>query len=205
MRYLIFIFCLFMEIKGVQAQMGLLRTFCRMHYPEKIWVMSHLLVVRKTWQITTEARQAAAEMLSDVELDADANGGQVDAFRHCYWMARLTQEIGWRRAYRLGLAHEKGNRIDYDRRLLEDGALPDSVSCEMDLRNNIEGIRLAQQNPHASSDELRQLIRKAILEGKLWKIKKDADGNFLDWQDTIIPPERYIARWNNPKCLVPSN
>jgi len=42
-------------------------------------------------------------------LDGDASGGQVDAFRHAYWMARLHQEIGKRAAFSLGKSHEKEN------------------------------------------------------------------------------------------------
>ena len=42
-------------------------------------------------------------------LDKDPSGGQVDAFRHAYWMARLNEEIGKNAAKSLGKAHEKEN------------------------------------------------------------------------------------------------
>ena len=39
----------------------------------------------------------------------DNNGGALDAFKHAFWMARLTQGIGHRASLSLGKAHEKGN------------------------------------------------------------------------------------------------
>ena len=71
----------------------------------------------------------------------DNNGGKLDAFKHSYWMARLTQGIGKRAAFRLGKAHEKGNYQTYQRRRLEDGLLPDKPSTDMDLYNNNIGYK----------------------------------------------------------------
>ncbi|MBK6839510.1 MAG: hypothetical protein IPG90_15685 [Bacteroidetes bacterium] len=62
---------------------------------------------KKTWKITEQARMETKSLLLDSRLDGDEDGGQLDAFRHAFWMASLSQKICWRKALKLGIAHEK--------------------------------------------------------------------------------------------------
>lgn len=189
-----------------QAQeKSMLKQFLNLHIPEQWWVICHPFIAVKTWKITKNVEQIAKEMEKSSELDSDGNGGQVDAFRHCLWMASLCQKIRWKKAYRLGVAHEKGNRIDYKRGNNEDGSLPDAISSEMDLRNNEVGIKIGKKYKKASREELIEIVKQAVLNGELWIIKKTEKGEFLDWDGNIIPKEEYIGKWNNRKCIVPSN
>ncbi len=175
------------------------------HRPERIWVIFHPFSVLKSWKISKEARLIANSHINDPDFDGDYNGGQVDAFRHTLWMAMLTQKTSARTAEKLGIAHEKGNKIDYDKRLLEEGKLPDSVACEMDLRNNRVGIEIGEENKKMPSNELQQIVKRAVLEGECWKINKNKYGQFLDKNNQLIPKEQYLGKWITPKVLVPSD
>jgi len=175
------------------------------HRPERIWVICHPFSVLKAWKISKEARLIANSHINDPDFDGDYNGGQVDAFRHTLWMAMLTQKTSARAAEKLGIAHEKGNKIDYDKKLLEEGKLPDSVACEMDLRNNKVGINIGKKYKKTPSDELQKIVKQAVLDGECWIINKDTNGQFLDENDKLIPEEKYIGKWITPKVLVPSN
>jgi len=81
------------------------------------------------------------------------NDGIPDAFRHAYWSARLTQAFGADWARRFTDAHENrtGNQAARD---------------FMDRWNNDLGIRIAEQNPDATPDELSQLIVETINNGE---------------------------------------
>ncbi len=201
---LIFILSL-MPAKAQKQKTGKIQQFMNMHWPEQLWAITHPFVVKKAWNITKEARQMATQMQSDTTLDEDDNGGQIDAFRHAYWMARLTQAINAKKAWTLGIAHEKGNYLDFKHKKTEEGTVPDSISREMDFRNNRFGIQLGANHPKASKQELAEMIKKAILSGKLWIIKKDNQGNYLNWKDEVLEPEQYQNKWNNPKCIVRSD
>src|SRR5258705_12173330 len=96
--------------------LGTDKSFCQINYKsefkklscaEKHWVFFHPFIAKKAFRLTQQARAASKEMLRSPLLDGDFNGGQVDAFRHAYWMALLTQHMCWRKARWLGKAHEK--------------------------------------------------------------------------------------------------
>ncbi len=179
--------------------------FKGLHTPEKLWILRHPHLAKKTFYITKRASQLATEAINDPQLDGDHNGGQVDALRHTLWMAMLTQKINKKAAKKLGIAHEKGNEIDFKKKLLEEGKLPDSVSCEMDLKNNLIGIQIGTMNKNAEIPELFNIVKKAVLNGDCFIIKKDKNGNFLDQNNNIIPPEIWKGKWEPPKIIVPSN
>lgn len=179
--------------------------FIERPFPEKIWVLRHPFKAKRAWEIALQARSMAEKMATDTDLDGDTNGGQVDAFRHAFWMVLLTREFGSKTALSLGKAHEKSNKIYYKQSKNEDGTLPDRVSCDMDLKNNETGTRIARKYPKATETEIIKIIKKAIVDGELWIIKKDANGRFLDWEGKLIEKEEYKGKWYNPKCLVPSD
>jgi hypothetical protein len=183
----------------------MLKKFLKLKLPEKLWIIFHIFIAKRAWKITEEVQQIAVQMENDSDLDGDGNGGQVDAFRHSLWMASLSQQIQPRKAYLLGVAHEKGNKEDYKKYRNEDGTIPDAIACEMDLRNNKIGIAIGSKHKNVSQTQLIQIIKQAILDGKLWKIKKNREGDYIDWNGKVLTKEDYQGKWENEKCLVPTD
>ncbi len=166
--------------------------------------MEHPLIAKKAFHITREVLKTAAEESNDKKLDGKTDGGQVDAFRHCYWMAMLSGSISAKKAIRLGMAHERGNYLDFKKGKTEEGAVPDSVSSAMDLFNNMRGIELRQVHPHEKASEISALVVEMILQGKLLIIRTDERGNFLDANHNKIDLNAWKGRWGVPKDLIPS-
>jgi hypothetical protein len=173
--------------------------------PEVWWIAGHIFIAHKSWRITKEALTATRELINSKELDNDGQGGQLDAFRHSFWMASLAQKINPRKAQKLGIAHEKGNYIDFKRKRTEDGILPDKISSAMDLFNNEKGVQLGYNNRTLSTDSLKVLVIREIKEGKMIIMYKDSLRNYLRCDDTKIQLSDYQNQWNIPKCLVPSS
>jgi len=179
--------------------------FRTLHLPEKLWILTNLFKAVKVYKTTRIAQQTANEILIDSSLDGDANGGQVDAFRHCLWMALLSQHLSAKTVEKLGYAHESGNRIDFEKHSFEDGSLADSAACVMDMRNNKVGISIGKKYQTASKEELVGIIKEAIREGKLWIVKKNTQGECLDYKGNVIEKINWQGKWYNSRCLVPSN
>ena len=177
-------------------------SFMKLSCPEKWWVVSHLFVAKKAQRITQKVRKEVQSMKSSGELDGDADGGQLDAFRHSYWMALLSKEIGSKKARKLGIAHEKGNYRTFKKAKLEDGSSPDKVATDMDLFNNERGITIAENNTDQQS--VKQTIIEDILAGKMKIIKKDQKGHSLSCDGKLISPEA-LNKWETERCLVDSN
>jgi len=137
-------------------------------------------------------------------IGTDLNGGRLDAFKHAYWMISLTDEIGKRRALKLGKAHEKGNYLDFKKHRLEDSILPDSVSSEMDLRNNAVGASVFGDVEIPTPQNMQRIILETIAGGLLYTIKKDAQGNYVFCNGTQIDMDRWKGKWGIPKCLISS-
>ena len=205
-KHILFTLIIFIGINTpLFSQNGNLNSFRKLSSPEKRWVVFHPFIAKKTLLISNEAKEISKALEKDTILDKDPAGGQVDAFRHCYWMARLSQEIKPKKAFKLGVAHEKGNYIDFKKRIEEDGILPDSVSSVMDLLNNDIGINIGKNNKMLSPTELKLYIIRQIKTGNLFIILKDNSGNFLDYNNDLIKPKELIGRWGNKKYLVRSN
>jgi hypothetical protein len=175
--------------------------FKKLSCPEKRWVIFHPFVAKKALKVSLEAREITAEIKQQKLLVGTGNGDQIDAFRHAYWMARLAQEIHWRKANRLGKAHEKGNYQQFKKGKLEDDVLPDKISSEMDLYNNKVGLNLGKLN---KEKELKNEVLNLVKEGKCKIIKTDAEGNFLDEKNNLIPLEELKGKWESRKVLVDS-
>lgn len=188
-----------------QREKGLKEQFKKLSRPEKFWVLMHPFIAKKTWNYTLIARNITDSIqLSDI-LDKDRDGGQVDAFRHAYWMALLTQKIGWGKAYRLGKVHEKGNYLGYKKSKIEDNSVPDKVSCDMDLWNNNTGINIGKKYNNLSNDSLKHIVIQNILDGKMKIIRKNSKGEFLDINYNIISSESIKGKWETDKVLDFSN
>ena len=176
--------------------------FKKLSSSEKCWVIFHPFVAKKAFFISETARVQTKQVIKENILKGTGNGGQVDAFRHAFWMAHLTQNIGWRRSRRLGVAHEKGNYKDYKKNRFEEGGVPDKISSEMDLFNNDVGIQIGKIT---SKENIKIKVVEAILLGECKIIKKDEEGSYLDINGIILSEESIKGTWENEKCLVWSN
>ena len=181
------------------------KTTLRLSRPEKLWVLSHPFIATKTRRITQNVILVVNEIKKDTVLDGDESGGQVDAFRHIYWMTLLAQKIKPKKALKLGIAHEKGNKIMFEKMKMEEGSLPDSISCVMDIENDKIGVEIGKNNKELKEKELQTLIKNKILKGEAKILLKNKNGDFLDVQDNVIDLNNYKGKWNVPKCLVNSN
>src|SRR4051812_30874644 len=72
-------------------------SFHQLSRAEKNWVFMHPFIAKKAFHCAERARFVTDSMRSNGILK-DGNGGQLDAFRHAYWMALLTQKISSRKA-----------------------------------------------------------------------------------------------------------
>ena len=181
------------------------QSFSKLSKPERTWVVFHAFKAKRAYQISLEAERVKDSLKVANVIGTDNNGGKLDAFKHSYWMARLTQGIGKHSAYSLGKAHEKGNYQTYKKRKLEDGLLPDKPSTDMDLFNNHVGIRIGMQKNIRSKNKLIQTVLDSVNEGKMRVLLKDSLSNFLDCQQKRIPLDSLKHKWNTKKCLIPSN
>ena len=151
----------------------------------------------------------AMAVYHDVEkaalLDNYGSGGKLDAFRHTYTMAYLARSIPVKKLRKLGRAHEKGNRRQFLQGSLEDGERPDSLACEMDLRNNELGFLLGAANKTATDTVLKEIVVLAIREGKAWYLRRNARSEYVDCAGKTLDVALYRKSWYVPKCLVKSD
>ena len=182
---------------------SIVKQFFKLPCPEKRWVISHAFVAKKALAVSKEAKHISDSILQTKTLDTISYGGRLDAFRHAFWMGRLTQVIGEKKAESLGKAHEKGNYKYYKRHKKEDGELPDKVMGDMDLFNNKVGIRIALKNPN-STNNLIDIVLTEVKKGATMMIWKDSEGNYLDCGGAIIDIDLYKGKWDIPKCLTSS-
>lgn len=204
-KSLLLLFCITCTVNLVQAQPA--RSFGGASGPELRWALLHPQAARHAYASAQRAR-AATDSLLKAGVLTDGNGGQLDAFRHAYWMALCVQQLTPQKAERLGIAHEAANYRQFKRGRFEDGAQPDSMACEMDLFNNSTGIAIGlafkfDKQPNKVS--LITRIISAIQSGQLRILRKDAAGNYLTCSGSVIDNAAYKGKWNIPKCLVKSD
>ena len=202
-KYLAVVLC-FLFIFQVQAQSNW-KMFKQQSFPIKKWVLLHPFKAKKAYLITLEAKKVADSIATTNLLDKDLVGGQVDAFRHAYWMATLHQKIGKNAAKSLGKAHERDNFKTFKKLQFEDGILPDEVSQKMDLFNNNIGLNFLKKGDKYTKASLIYKIVNAILNGELKIIKKDNLGNYKTCDNQLILAAELKSTWKNKKCLIFSN
>jgi len=178
------------------------KSFSKLSRPEKCWVIFHPFVAKEAYKVANYTLHVTQEIKKQKLLDTLENGGQLDAFRHAYWMAVLTNNIGAKKAWKLGKAHEKGNYIDFKRGRCEEGFMPDSTSVTMDLFNNKIGIEIGKAY---SCSEIKNIVIDYILNGKMKIIFRNKKLNSLDCAGHIIPNSSWQGIWKNNRCLVNSN
>ena len=200
------ILLLFLLSVKTDAQRSAFTSFWKLSCPERWWVISHPFIAHKAFRITAEARTKCDILVNDSLLDGDPLGGQVDAFRHAYWMARLAQNMKWKKALSLGIAHEKANKISFKKsKMDEEGMLPDSVSSAMDLFNNGVGVTIGCNFKYFSKEEIYNSIIENIIKGKLKVVFKDANKRELNCDGTLLDQNLFKGKWDIPKCLVGSD
>ena len=174
--------------------------------PEKWWAVCHPFIVKKAAKLTLETARALDSLKTAGTLGDDLAGGQLDAFKHSYWMALLSQNIKWRKVRKLGKAHEKANYLSFKKALKKGrNNCHDKVASDMDLWNNEKGIEIGRANKEAGRLKLQQIVIDSIKSGAMRIILKNKEGKFVDCQNNEIPADSLAGRWENEKCLVPSD
>lgn len=172
---------------------------------EKKWAFAHPFVALKIKKQLPHAMSIYLEVKKSRLLDTLENGGKLDAFRHTYTMAFLARSIKGSKLRKLGEAHEKGDKLRFINNQNEFGERPDSLSCEMDLKNNEVGLSIGKQHAHLNAEDLKQEVINAIKQGKTWYIKRDASAQYTDCEGNLINMGLYHRKWVVPKCLIPTN
>ncbi|WP_299047961.1 hypothetical protein [uncultured Polaribacter sp.] len=203
MKKILFLFIILVSM-NVNAQSSF-KSFFELSPPKRTWVLFHPFKAKKSLAISKETNRVSDSIAKTNLLDGDKSGGQVDAFRHAYWMARLHQEIGEKAARSLGKAHEKENYLTFKKNKLEDGIVPDEISSKMDLHNNEQGLKLISRNSGLTRKALIYKIINTIKKGEMKIIKKDKKGNFLTCEGKRIAKSQLKGKWKNNKCLTSSN
>ncbi len=197
------ILLLLVSFNQLAFSQSLVKKFFQLPGPEKCWVIFHPFKAKGVYQISEKAIQTTLTLKNDTTLDGDINGGQLDAFRHAYWMAMIAQKYGARFALRLGKIHEKANYRMYKKNRMEEGTLPDYESSLMDFLNNDVGIEIGKQYKTSNEEEIMKQVIDLIHRGKLFIIKKDTKNNYLNCDGEILILKK--GEWKTGKCIVPSN
>ena len=171
---------------------------------EKLWVVLHPFSAKKAKRISQESSLSAKEVAIKMNW-VNESGGLMDAYRHTYWMSRLSCEIGPKRASWLGKAHEKKNYKDFKKAKVEDGSINDEINSKMDLFNNQVGIKQGESCKKSDSESLAKEVIELINSGSCRIIKMDSLGNSLNENGLIIPTNEWQGKWENQRVLTPSN
>ena len=170
---------------------------------ERRWVMAHPFLAGKAKRCAERTR-IVCDSLERKGVLYDSNGGQLDAFRHIYWMYLLGTSIRQDAAKNLGIAHEKGNYHQFKKGRMEDGARPDSLGSVMDELNNQIGLRLATDTSVTQSNAVNKILN-VIWNGEAYIVKKNAMQQRLNCAGTVVDYSKFKLKWNLPGCLVKSN
>lgn len=172
---------------------------------EVCWAFFHPFAALKIKHHLPKAMEVYKTVKLSKTLDTFESGGKLDAFRHTYTMAYLGRMIKGKKLKKLGIAHEKGNKRQFVKAELEDNERPDSLACEMDLRNNEVGIQLGTANKKCSNEELKEIVIKNILSGNTWYLKRNSKGQYVNCAGEPIDFKLFMGKWSMPKCLIKTN
>src|ERR1700747_2369512 len=91
----IFFSILFLGVvsENIFSQSTCIKNFGHLSRPEKCWAIFHPFCALKVKKLTKRALLVVNEVKEKKLLDQYENGGQLDAFRHAYTMALLSQKI----------------------------------------------------------------------------------------------------------------
>jgi hypothetical protein len=204
MRKYFFLLLFVIPLMG-KAQNSTFQSFLKLSTAEKKWAIGHLFIAKKAWLITERCRFVTDSLGKKGIPDRDPSGGKLDAFRHTFWMATLSEKIGVRKSLALGRAHEQGNYRDFKRNRYEEGDLPDKTASDMDLFNNKIGVGIGTALKGANEKSVIDSILKAIAKGSMRVILKDTLGRSCDSTFHPIPLEDLKGKWITPRVLIPSD
>jgi hypothetical protein len=128
---------------------------------------------------STLSRQSA-----DPDNQRDDYGSQAGAFRHVYWQALITKEIGAEDAKNAGNAHEANYCPDLSIRKFKSIREADQTA---DLLNNEIGRALGAKHPNASRKQLAQIALDEYKKEGFYTIKKIGDEYVVE--KTKLSPE----------------
>lgn len=166
------------------------------------WAVFHPFAALKIKHRLPEAMLIYKEVRDAKILDTLNSGGKLDAFRHSYSMAFLARSIPVKKLRKLGQAHEKGNEKQFRKRQLEEGERPDSLACDMDLKNNELGYLLGAANKKSTSQELKEITLKAIGAGQAVYLKRNNRQQYTRCNGEPLDIGKYRGIWFIPKCLI---
>ncbi len=187
------------------SQKTLVKSFVSISAAEKSWTLQHPFIAKRAWKITVHVRQITDSLRQLSIPDRDGSGGRLDAFRHTFWMATLTKQIGARRALSLGRAHERGNYRDFRRKRFEDGDIPDKAAGDMDLYNNGIGSAIGKSLKESAEKIVIDSVLSAIYAGKTKIVLKDTEGRSCDSLMQPIPAVSLKGIWKTTRVLVNSD
>ncbi len=116
------------------------------------------------WYRVTYIEKNANEAFKMTEetFNKQGKGDESDAFRHAFWQARNTQDVGEELTRAWSDAHEYSTP-------------PHEVNTDlyMDIHNNDVGIEIGKSNPKATPEELKSIILDKISKGELLILNED--------------------------------
>lgn len=173
--------------------------------PEKAWALKHPFAAFKVKKIKAQCDFIYNSTSLRQQLDTFSNGGNLDAFRHVFFMLAFSQKVKVSALRRLGKAHEKKNRQDFLKSKMMQLDHPDSLGTIMDLENNELAFKLSSSHFSDSYEQLKEFILVEIKSGHAYIMKRDNKCNYLSCENEVIDLNLYLRRWSIPKCLAPSN
>jgi hypothetical protein len=171
---------------------------------EWTWALGHPFAALKVKKITKKCNKLIPQTNLNTHLDNYSNGGQLDAYRHTFYMAAYSQKVKPKKLRKLGQAHEKTNYRQFKKHKKEDGEIADSLSSVMDLKNNELGFKIGVENRNESLEALSVKVIEEIKKGNAFIMKRNSAGAYLDCEGNVIDLKEYKKVWNVPKCLVRS-
>lgn len=166
------------------------------------WALGHPFASIKVKRIHKKLAPYYNEAELKLKLDGYSSGGKLDAFRHVYYMAAFAQKVKPKKLIKLGKAHERTNYLQFKRNKNEQGTVPDSISCLMDLLNNEIGVKLGNENKKMSYEELKLKVITLVNDGNAHFLSIDKNGNYLDCNNQVIDLKAYKGKWYIPKCIL---
>jgi hypothetical protein len=179
--------------------------FSKLEKAEKLWALRHPFAALRIKNSLPNCLSFVEQVKKQKLLDEFENGGCLDAFRHVFTMAFLSQRISVFKLRSLGIAHEKANREQFKKGILENNELPDSVSCKMDLLNNEIGFLIGDKFPELEADSLVKVVLNEINNQGAWQIKRNEKGNYVRCDGKEIQVSELGKVWEIPKCLIRTN
>lgn len=173
-----------------------------MSLKNKVWCVGHYSSVLKAKNISSEVL-LTMDSLNNVNFlggNSEGEGGVFDAFRHIYWMYRLSNGVGPENAKRIGEIYEGYGKYVFEH-LYYSGY--DLVGMKMDLFNNEIGISLSKEN--TPYDLIFNAIEEIIRSGKAKVVKKNERGESLNEKGEVIQDSIWKKDWVNDRVLINSS